>query len=67
MVVVPDVTDKTIAQASDLVFAAGLKVKWLGSDIGNPNSRIEGQSPDGGRSLAKGSIVTITLWNTPPP
>ena len=57
IVTVPDVTGRTVAQATAALEAAGLRV---GSIFGPPNSsRVLATSPSGGSKLKRGSAVDL--------
>lgn len=61
-VIVPHVIQEFAAQASDAVIAAGLVPKFT-----NSGSWVFSQSPAGGRTVPRGSTVTMTLRTGPLP
>jgi hypothetical protein len=63
--IVPHVIQEFAAQASDLVIAAGLVPKFTGQN--HTGSWVFSQSPRGGRTVPRGSTVTMTLRTGAPP
>jgi beta-lactam-binding protein with PASTA domain/predicted Ser/Thr protein kinase len=66
---VPDVTDKTAADARKALKAAGLKVREVKRNVDTPDQdgKVQDENPAGGEQVRKGSKVTIGVGKFNPP
>ncbi len=58
---VPDVLGKTAAECNRDILNSGLNIQISGGNIGTPGVVAKSQSPQGGTSVEKGTVVTVTF------
>jgi stage V sporulation protein D (sporulation-specific penicillin-binding protein) len=58
---VPDLIDKTAAEADDLLQQAGLNIVTIGASAENTNAKVQFQSETAGTLVEVGTVVSLTM------
>ena len=58
---VPDLLNKTAAEAEILLRDAGLNIVTIGASAENAEARVQFQSEQAGTSVEKGTVVSLTM------